>query len=93
MQKVSMRIKIILVAMLVFTLGNLASTLSGQVRQQPSEGAPDNKRQMAERASESKSRFPISDYNAPEPTDPEKRAKRKFRNERHNNSMMGVKGG
>ena len=95
MPKINQKVRIALVAMLIITLGNLATTLYSQARHPLSRGQDNarNKDQRSERAKESKSRFPIADYNAPEDPEPAKRAKRKARNERHNNSMMGVKGG
>jgi hypothetical protein len=82
-----------LVMMVAVTVGNLAITLSSQVRQNPPDGGKNNIDQMSERARESRDRAPVADYDAPEPDDPDKRAKRKARNERHNNSLLGVKGG
>jgi hypothetical protein len=93
MREVTKKVRIILVALFAITLVNLAVTLYSQVHHNSFKGDINNKDQMSERARQSQSRFPIADYNAPEPADPEKRAKRKARNERHNNSMMGVKGG
>ncbi|MCA1594721.1 MAG: hypothetical protein LC754_19245 [Acidobacteria bacterium] len=93
MRKISKKARVVLVAMFAITLGNVAVTLYSQGHQNPSQGEINNKDQMLERVRESKSRAPIVYYNAPEPADPEKRAKRKARNEQHNNSMLGVKGG
>lgn len=95
MPKINQKVRVALVSMLIITLGNLAASLYSQARHAPSQGQSNasNKDQMSEHAKESKSRFPVADYNAPEDTEPAKRAKRKARNERHNKSMMGVKGG
>jgi hypothetical protein len=89
----SKRMRAILVVMVAVTVGNLAVTLYSQGGQNTPGGGINNKDQGSERARESRGRAPVADYNAPEPADPEKKAKRKARNERHNNSMLGVKGG
>ncbi len=93
MREVSKKVKVLLAAMLIITVGNLVVTLYSQVNLTTPKGGVNSQGHMPERIREAKSRFPIADYSAAEPADPEKRAKRKSRNDRHNNSMLGVRGG
>lgn len=89
----SKRMPAILVVMTAITVGNLAITLSSQVHQNPPRGGNNNIEQMSKLAREARERAPLADYDAPLPADPQKAAKRKARNERHNNSWLGVKAG
>jgi hypothetical protein len=81
--------KILLATLAALTAVNLGATLYSRAQHLPEQAKPkDNELRQA-----LKSKFPVADFDAPEPSDPEKRAKRKARNRRHDNSMMGVKGG
>ena len=93
MAVVSKKMPAILVVMIAVTAGNLAITLSSQVPQNPPRDGINNADQMSKRAREARERAPLADYDAPVPADPQKAAKRKARNERHNNSWLGVKAG
>lgn len=81
--------RVVVILMLVITLTNLAISFYSQARR---DSRQDSSRDL-ERSERSKSRFPIADYEATAPVEPDKRAKRVARNERHNNSMQGVHGG
>jgi len=82
-------IKVSLIVMLAITLVNLTNTLYSRAQQNPHR----DKVQQSEYIEALKSRFPITDYETPEPADADKRAKRKSRSVRHDKSMLGVKGG
>lgn len=75
--------------MFAITLTNLAITFNSQSRQNSTQDLSKN----AERIEKSKARFPMADYEATVPSEPDKQAKRMARNERHNNSRLGVHGG
>lgn len=75
--------------LLAVTLLNFTVTLYSQ-RQEKLE--PDN-HQLSEWVRQYKNKFPVADYEAPEPTDPAQRAKRRKRSERHDGTVLGVKRG
>lgn len=75
--------------LLAVTLLNFTVTLYSQ-RQDKLE--PDNN-QLSERIKQYKNKFPVADYEAPEPADPAQRAKRRKRSERHDGTVLGVKQG
>jgi hypothetical protein len=81
--------KVLIALMLVVTLTNLAITLNSQKRQ---DSEPDASKNL-ERLEAIKNHFPIADYENAEPSDPDKQARRVARNEGHNESRLGVKGG
>ncbi|MCA1616950.1 MAG: hypothetical protein LC800_23285 [Acidobacteria bacterium] len=82
--------KILLAALAAITLANLGATLYSQAQRQPPDQEKPKDRELRQAL---KSRFPVTDFETPEPQDPEKRAKRKARGLRHDDSMLGVKGG
>ena len=82
--------KVLLAILTAITAVNLGATLySSRAQHLPEQAKPKD----TDLRQALKGKFPVADYEAPEPSDPEKRAKRKARNRRHDNSMMGVKGG
>ena len=81
--------RVLIALMLVATLTNLALTFYSQTRQ----GSRYDSSKDVERIEKSKGRFPVADYEAAKSADPDKRAKRAARNDRHNNSGQGVHGG
>jgi hypothetical protein len=81
--------RVLIVLMLIITLANLAISFYSQARQ---DSRQDSSKDL-ERVERSKVRFPIADYEAVVPAEQDKRAKRVARNERHNNSRLGVHGG
>jgi hypothetical protein len=81
--------RVLIALMLVLTLTNLAITFYSQARQ---DSRQDSSKDI-ERVEKSRGRFPIADYEAAGPAEPDKRAKMATRNQRHNNSRLGVHGG
>lgn len=79
--------------MFVITVANLAATLYGQGQQNAGRDKVKNDAERLARKKELESRFPITDYEAPEPSDPGHRVKRRARGGRHDKSTLGVKGG
>lgn len=68
---------------------NLTTTLYSQSQEH---GRPDGPQNLEQRVREYRDKFPVADHEAPEPADPGQRAKRRKRSERHDDSMLGVKG-
>ncbi|HEX8922417.1 MAG TPA: hypothetical protein VF766_13160 [Pyrinomonadaceae bacterium] len=93
MQRSNTKLKVCFVVMFTITLANLGESFYGQGQQDLSRDKVDKETQRLERKKELEGRFPIADYEAPEPSHPQERAKRKARGERHNKSTLGVKGG
>lgn len=92
------KVKISLAVMSIITLANLAVTLPGRGQQKAQGDKAVIGSKMSERLKEKETRFPVTDYETDARTDanhvdPHQLAKRKSRNERHDNSMLGVKGG
>lgn len=93
MQRSNQKLRVTIIIMLIITVMNLTTTLYSRGRQSPRQNEASDRAQISEKVKELKGRFPLADYDAPEPAEPQKRAVRKARNERHNKSMLGVKGG
>jgi hypothetical protein len=89
MRKSNQKLKVSAIVMFTITLLNFAITLYSQGQQKQVQGIAEG----AEQVKAAKSTFPTADYDTPEPVDPDKRAKRKARNARHDKSTQGVKGG
>jgi len=76
----------VLVIIVVFaTVSVSVTTLSSQ---EVSCQSQDKSAQERQTPTEFESQFPVADYNAPEEADPEKRAKRKTKNSRYDNSKF-----
>lgn len=81
--------KLLLAILAAITAVNLGATLYSRAQHPPQQAKPKD----SELRQSLKSKFPVADFDAPEPSDPEKRAKRKARNRRYDDSVLGVKGG
>lgn len=81
--------KVFLLVLAAITVSNLGATLYSQAQKTPEQENPKDKEQRQAL----KSKFPVADFESSQPGDPEKRAKRKARSQRHDDSMLGVKGG
>lgn len=68
---------------------NLTTTLYSQRQEHDRPVGPQN---LEQRVKELRDKFPVADHEAPEPADPGQRAKRRKRSERHDDSLLGVKG-
>lgn len=81
--------RVVLLVLSMLTLLNVGTMWSNTSRRKPDqEDSRDAEVRRALRAS-----FPVTEYEAPEPDDPQKRAKRNARGRKHDRSMMGVRGG
>ena len=75
----------LLFAVLAIVVITAMATLRGQDQNQPTR----EKQQKIDKE-EFENQFPIADYSAPEPTDPEKRAKRQAKSKKYDRSDMSV---
>lgn len=85
------RLTTLLIVVFALTLANVSFALyQGRQVSQPDHAKGDIQSQGLD---EIRNRFPIVDFETPEISDPDKRIKRMRRSARHNNSMLGVRGG
>lgn len=81
--QVHKKVTALLTVMFVVTVAYSITTLKAQNPQNPVQS-----KQEEQQRAEFESQFPVTDYDSLEPTDPEKRARRKEKNKRHNNSKF-----
>lgn len=82
------RTSLVLLAVAAFTAGAVIATFGGAAQDNPARGER-QKRDWAE----FESQFPVTDINKPEPSDPEKRAKRKARGKKYQYGGMPIERG
>ena len=83
------KVTAILLVLLAATVAYSGATLRDQ-GQNPVNGNQRNSNAERQQRDEFESQFPIADYSAPEPSDPEKRVKREAKSKRYDNSTMSV---
>lgn len=93
MKQKSKKVLIWLGLMSAITGVNLAVTLYSQEPQKREAGVAGTSLQRSQLIEEVRSRFPVADFEPLEVADPLKSATRRDRGERHNKSLLAVKGG